>query len=46
MFKEITSGNAWTAIVEKDKNVNILTNKFLKRLNGITHTPFKKTRIK
>ena len=35
-----------TAIVEKDKDVNILTNKFLKRLNGIIDTSFKKTRSK
>ena len=45
-FNKITSGNILTSIVEKNQDANVLTNKFLKRLNGMLHQCFKKTRIK
>ena len=32
--------------MEKNSDVNILTKKFLKRINGIIHNCFKKVRIK
>ena len=46
MFKEITSANVLTSIVEKEKDANTLTNIFMKRLNGMIHTCFRETRMK
>ena len=45
-FKEMTSSNILTSIVNKDLDANTLTNKFLKRLDGIIHECFGKVRIK
>ena len=44
-FKELTSKGILTNIVEKDEDANKLTNKFMKRLNGLLHECFKKTRM-
>ena len=41
-FKEMTSSNILTSLVDKDTNVNKLTKKFIKRLNGIIHQCLKK----
>ena len=45
-FTKMTSQDTLTSIVKKDQDVNTLTNKFLKRLNGIIHECFGKIRIK
>ena len=42
----MTSSNILTSIVNKDLDANILTNKFLKRLNRIIHECFGKVRIR
>lgn len=44
-FKEATSKGVLTDIVEKNEDANKLTNKFMKRLNGLIHQCFKKTWI-
>ena len=44
-YKEMTSNNILTSIVEKEDNVNTLTSKLLKRLNGVLHKCFKRIRI-
>ena len=44
-FKEATSKDILTSLVSKDNDANILMKKFMKRLNGIIHACFKKTRI-
>ena len=42
----MTSDDTLTSIVNKDQDVNTLTNKFIKRLNGMIHECFGKIRIK
>ena len=44
-FKQATSKNILKNIVEKDCDANKLTNKLMKRLNGLLHECFGKTRI-
>ena len=44
-FKELTSSNILTLLVNKDLDIDTLTKKFIKRLNGIIHQCFKKIRI-
>ena len=44
-FKELTSKDTLTYIVNKQQDVNKLSNKFLKRLNGVIHESFKNIRI-
>ena len=45
-FKELTSQDIFTSIVNKEQDANTLTNKFLKRLNGVICESFKKIRIR
>ena len=46
-FKEKTDNtNELSQILSADKDVDILTNKFLKRLNGFIHECFKKIKVK
>ena len=45
-YKDMTSRDILTSIVNKDEDVDILTKKLLKRLNGVIHESFKKIRIK
>ena len=42
----MTSKNILTSIVNKNEDVDTLTKKLLKRLNGVIHDCFKKIRIK
>ena len=47
MFKNITSNtNILSSIFEKDKDLNVCTKKFLKRLDGCIQECFRKIRIK
>ena len=41
----MTSKHILTSVVSKDIDINNLTKKFIKRLNGIIHNCFKKIRI-
>ena len=45
-YKDMTSKNILTSIVNKNEDVDTLTKKLLKRLNGVIHDCFKKIRIK
>ena len=44
-YKDMTSKDILTSIVNKDEDVDMLTKKLLKRLNGVIHDSFKKVRI-
>ena len=41
----MTSQNILISLVNKDQDINSLTKKFIKRLNGIIHKCFKKIRV-
>ena len=45
-YKDMTSIYILTSIVNKDEDVNMLTNKLLERLKGVIHDTFRKFRIK
>ena len=45
-FKEVTSNtNFLSSVFDNDKDINVTTKTFLKRLNGCLHKSFKKIRI-